>query len=154
MNALRTLFLLAAGLSVACCGPALSTNDRALNQFRQMILCMMPDSRPIFDYADYGCYCGKGGSGTPVDKLDRCCQVHDKCYSDAMQHDQCWFIIDNPYIEFYAYSCDKASKTLTCGENNNECEMFICECDRKAAECFAKSPWIPEHEHLPSDRCQ
>lgn len=39
-------------------------------------------------------------------------------------------------------------------DNNNECEMFICECDRKAAECFARSPWIPEHEHLPSENCQ
>lgn len=34
-------------------------------------------------------------------------------------------------------------------DNNNECEMFTCECDRKAAECFARSPWNPEHEHLP-----
>ncbi|XP_053267922.1 phospholipase A2, minor isoenzyme isoform X1 [Pleuronectes platessa] len=154
MNALPTLFLLAAGLSVAWCASALSINDKALNQFRQMILCTMPDSSPIFDYTDYGCYCGYGGSGTPVDDLDRCCEVHDQCYSDSMQHDECWPIIDNPYTEFYAYSCDEASKTVTCGKsNNNECEQFICECDRKAAECFARSTWNPEHEHLPSDRC-
>lgn len=43
----------------------------ALNQFRKMILCVKPDSWPILDYADYGCYCGYGGSGTPVDDLDR-----------------------------------------------------------------------------------
>uniref|UniRef100_A0A8D3C3S0 Phospholipase A2 n=1 Tax=Scophthalmus maximus TaxID=52904 RepID=A0A8D3C3S0_SCOMX len=149
MNILKTLFLLAAGLSVA-----VSSQDKALNQFRKMILCVMPDSSPIFDYADYGCYCGKGGSGTPVDELDRCCYVHDHCYSDAMQHDECRPIFDNPYTEFYDYSCDEKKKKVTCGNKNNACEMFICECDRKAAECFARSGWNPEYKNLPSDRCQ
>lgn len=44
---------------------------RALWQFRDMILCTIPDSWPVIEYTDYGCYCGKGGSGTPVDDLDR-----------------------------------------------------------------------------------
>ncbi|XP_032396210.1 phospholipase A2 [Etheostoma spectabile] len=75
----------------------------ALTQFRKMILCVLPDSWPALDYADYGCYCGKGGSGTPGQEQ----RIRD-----------------------------------------------ICECDRKAAECFGVSPWNPEHEHLPSNRCQ
>nr|APJ38027.1 phospholipase 1 [Lithognathus mormyrus] len=149
MNTLQTLLLVAVGLSVAH-----SLDYRALNQFRQMILCVMPDSSPVFDYADYGCYCGYGGSGTPVDDLDRCCEVHDACYSDAMHHSECWPILDNPYTEFYSYSCDEPSKTVTCGSSNNECEMFICECDRKAAECFGRSPWIPERDHATRDKCQ
>ncbi|XP_035464755.2 phospholipase A2 isoform X1 [Scophthalmus maximus] len=144
MNTLQTLFLLAAGPSVG----------KALHQFRNMILCVMPNCSPVFDYADYGCWCGLGGSGTPVDDLDRCCMVHDHCYDDAMQLDECWPIFDNPYTEFYAYSCDEKNKTVTCGSKNNICEMFICECDRKAAECFARSRWNPEHEHLPSDQCR
>ncbi|XP_060933665.1 phospholipase A2-like [Limanda limanda] len=144
MNALRTLFLLATCLSVG----------ESLNQFRKGIQCLVPDSSPVLDYSHYGCYCGWGGSGTPVDKLDRCCQVHDKCYDDAKQLEQCWGIFDNPYTEVYAYSCDEASKMITCGENNNACEMFICECDRKAADCFARSPYNAENKRLPSERCQ
>ena len=44
---------------------------KALWQFRNMIVCAQPESWPVLDYADYGCWCGKGGSGTPVDELDR-----------------------------------------------------------------------------------
>ncbi|KAJ4926262.1 hypothetical protein JOQ06_008443 [Pogonophryne albipinna] len=51
--------------------------------------------------------------------------------------------IDNPYTELYSSSCD--NKKVSCGSDNNECEMFICECDRKAAECFGRTPWLPEN---------
>ncbi|XP_053267928.1 phospholipase A2-like isoform X2 [Pleuronectes platessa] len=150
MNALRTLFLLAAGLSVG----EPSIQPRALNQFRKGIQCLVPDSSSVLDYVDYGCYCGYGGSGTPVDELDRCCEVHDKCYDEAKEYHECWPIIDSPYIKWYAWSCDEASKMITCGKNNSVCEQFICECDRKAAECFARSPYNPENKNLPSERCQ
>lgn len=43
---------------------------------------------------------------------------------------------------------------LSLSGNNSECEMFICECDRKAAECFAVSGYNEENKHLPSDRCK
>ncbi|CAL8294801.1 unnamed protein product [Gadus morhua 'NCC'] len=127
---------------------------KALWQFRNMILCVQPDSWPVLDYADYGCWCGKGGSGTPVDELDRCCQVHDQCYDDAMQNDACWPILDNPYTEMYSYDCDSHNKNITCRRKNDLCEMFICECDRLAAMCFARSKYNPENAKLPSYRCQ
>lgn len=50
----------------------------------------------------------------------RCCQVHDYCYSDSMQHEDCWGIFDNPYTEIYSYQCDRASKTVTC---KGECDQ-------------------------------
>lgn len=49
----------------------------------------------------------------------RCCQVHDQCYSDAMQHPECWPILDNPYTELYDYSCDEKNKKVTCGSEYN-----------------------------------
>lgn len=149
----------------ACCVSAQSFDILALNQFRKMILCVMPDSSPVFDYADYGCYCGMGGSGTPVDDLDRSLLnqpllpthgiqrmpqtalyslsqniLHfdigaakcNQCYSDAMQHSACWPILDNPYTEFYDYSCDESSRTVTCGSKYS--------LNRLVTSCFVNSP--------------
>ena len=32
-------------------------------------------------FMDYGCYCGVGGDGFPVDETDSCCQFHDACWT-------------------------------------------------------------------------
>lgn len=32
-------------------------------------------------YKGYGCYCGFLGSGKTLDGIDRCCAMHDYCYS-------------------------------------------------------------------------
>ena len=37
--------------------------------FGLMISC--ETGRSSFDYLDYGCFCGLGGAGTPVDDLDK-----------------------------------------------------------------------------------
>ncbi|CDQ71200.1 unnamed protein product [Oncorhynchus mykiss] len=34
-----------------------------------------PDSWPVLDYTDTGCYCGKGSLGTTVNPLDRLCMA-------------------------------------------------------------------------------
>lgn len=132
----------------------MSSRMQSLPQFRTMIQCMLPHREPILDFADYGCYCGYGGSGTPVDDLDRCCQVHDNCYGYAQQHPACIHFWESPYFKVYSFRTDKREKVITCEDEADACARFICECDRRAAECFAKSPWIPEHQHLPSDRCK
>uniref|UniRef100_A0A4W3IIW6 Phospholipase A2 n=1 Tax=Callorhinchus milii TaxID=7868 RepID=A0A4W3IIW6_CALMI len=121
-------------------------NSKALWQFRGMIKCSIPDSNPLLEFNNYGCYCGYGGGGTPVDTLDQCCFVHDNCYGDTMEMEECWPIFDNPYTEIYAYTCDDS--IVKCTSDNGPCEMAICECDRKAALCFSKAEYHEEHKNL------
>ncbi|NWX11558.1 PA21B Phospholipase, partial [Aegotheles bennettii] len=134
--------------SVGAASAALS--PRAVLELRSMIKCTIPDSHPLLDFGDYGCYCGLGGSGTPVDELDRCCQAHDHCYEQAKKLESCKFLFDNPYTEWYRYTCSKGE--ISCSSKNNECKMFICNCDRTAAMCFAKAPYNPQHKKLDSEK--
>lgn len=57
-------FLLSLYSIIAC-------ERRGLREFRQMVECKLPERDPLLDFWDYGCYCGLGGQGTPVDDLDR-----------------------------------------------------------------------------------
>ncbi|XP_074966732.1 phospholipase A2 isoform X2 [Phalacrocorax aristotelis] len=140
MNSLALLFLLSVGAASA------ADSSRAMWGFRSMIKCTIPNSYPLLQFADYGCYCGFGGSGTPVDELDRCCEVHDHCYAQAKRLESCRHIVDNPYTKPYSFTC--SSGQITCNSDNDECEMFVCNCDRAAALCFAKAPYNPEHHKL------
>ncbi|XP_032899539.1 phospholipase A2-like [Amblyraja radiata] len=116
-------------------GDTESIQPRNLLQFSNLIKCAIPGSHPLLTFNDYGCYCGIGGQGKPVDELDRCCQTHDKCYDGAKKMGCKNF--NNPKAVGYKYTCSK--KTLTCDSKNDKCAKFVCECDRKAAVCFAKA---------------
>ncbi|XP_064248412.1 phospholipase A2 [Passer domesticus] len=115
-----------------------------------MIKCTLPKSHPLLEFNDYGCYCGLGGSGTPVDELDRCCQTHDNCYSQAMKMESCKFLLDNPYTKIYDHTCSNGQ--VTCSSKNKDCAEFICNCDRTAAMCFAKAPYNAQYKHLDKDK--
>ncbi|XP_047647400.1 LOW QUALITY PROTEIN: putative inactive group IIC secretory phospholipase A2 [Phacochoerus africanus] len=53
-------------------------------QFQRMVKHITGWSA-LCSYYGYGCYCGLGGKGTPVDDTDRCCLTHDCCYERLKQ---------------------------------------------------------------------
>ncbi|XP_052610892.1 phospholipase A2-like [Peromyscus californicus insignis] len=140
MKLLLLITLLTAGAT------AHSINPRSLLQFYDVIKCTIPESHPLEEFNDYGCYCGYGGSGAPVDELDRCCQTHDNCYGQAMKMESCKSFIDNPYSSSYSYSC--SGNEITCSDKNDPCEDFICNCDREAAICFSQAPYNKENKGI------
>ena len=53
-------------------------------------------------YVNYGCWCGPGGSGTPVDGSDACCRTHDHCYDRILKNETC-----DPYLDNYKFKDGK-----------------------------------------------
>ncbi|XP_043925596.1 phospholipase A2 isoform X2 [Protopterus annectens] len=142
---IQTVFLIALMAAVT----SANGNTKAIWQFREMIKCVLPASSPILEFNDYGCYCGFGGSGTPVDQLDRCCQTHDSCYKQAKSHSACIPVIDNPYTNTYSFTCSGGKLTCNSGK---VCDQFICECDRIASVCFAGAPYNKEYKNLDKNK--
>ncbi|XP_026550339.1 acidic phospholipase A2 S5-32M-like [Notechis scutatus] len=104
-----------------------------LAQFDMLIQCANHHSRATWHYMDYGCYCGWGGSGTPVDDLDMCCKIHDDCYAKA-ESSSC-----NPKWTMYDYYCN--SEGPYCRNIKKKCQRSVCDCDVEAAFCFARTPY-------------
>ena len=51
---------------------ALMFTKRGVAEFTLMGLCYLGLERHPHEYLGYGCYCGIGGKGEPLDETDRC----------------------------------------------------------------------------------
>ncbi|XP_071492901.1 phospholipase A2-like [Diadema antillarum] len=120
-------------------------------QFGGMIDCLV--RRGSLAYNGYGCYCGLGGSGKPLDATDRCCRQHDECYSRLKRQGICKGD-KSVYITWYKVDmtqCDTPNAKITCSHHHQysffdsllagrqaRCAMALCHCDRTSAFCFAR----------------
>uniref|UniRef100_A0A8D0BR41 Phospholipase A2 n=1 Tax=Salvator merianae TaxID=96440 RepID=A0A8D0BR41_SALMN len=97
------------------------------SQFDQLIQ-LSTVTHGLANFTNYGCHCGLGTQGFPVDAIDRCCHAHDCCYNKAEMFG-C-----KPSVHTYQYYAQRDK--IKCGEDR--CEKLVCECDQKAAKCFRK----------------
>ncbi|XP_074874067.1 group IIF secretory phospholipase A2-like [Carettochelys insculpta] len=102
----------------------------SLLDFKLMILKITRKST-LLSYNGYGCHCGLGGRGKPLDKTDWCCHTHDCCYKKL--NNQRW----HPFLDRYQYSI--INEDVICwNTNHSTCAQQVCECDRTAVLCFRK----------------
>nr|XP_033476043.1 phospholipase A2-like [Epinephelus lanceolatus] len=147
MNLTAPLLLL---LLTACMASG-ALLPKALWQFGKVIQCPQPGVNPL-KYNDYGCWCGFGGMGSPLDEVDMCCRVHDKCYRAARKAPGCTAIVDLPYVLVYDFTC--SNQQVTCSATNDKCQAAVCECDRVAAHCFAQTKYNPDNKNVdPKVQC-
>ncbi|XP_051029614.1 phospholipase A2, membrane associated-like [Phodopus roborovskii] len=99
----------------------------SLVEFWQMIW-LKTGQRPEIRYAFYGCHCGVGGKGTPIDETDWCCFKHDCCYA-RLEELGCG-------TKFLTYDFDYKEGQITCSENQDSCRKQLCQCDKHATICF------------------
>ncbi|XP_054857276.1 basic phospholipase A2 Sms-N6-like [Eublepharis macularius] len=102
--------------------------DGNLFQLQKMIK-EATGKQAIPNYSSYGCHCGLGGKGKPLDDTDWCCHYHDCCY-EKMENQGC-----KPKTVSYSYSY--LSGNMNCG-GGTSCEQQVCECDRNLAMCLKK----------------
>ncbi|CAJ0604841.1 unnamed protein product [Cylicocyclus nassatus] len=117
--------------------PAHVPVHEALVNFNGVCKCML--GYTALKYNGYGCWCGKGGSGTPVDGIDECCMHHDKCYDEALASGACsstfW-----EYINLYNWACNEDTKTATCTDTTDACNLALCKCDTECVKCWSQYP--------------
>ncbi|CAL4161846.1 unnamed protein product, partial [Meganyctiphanes norvegica] len=116
---------------------------RGILQMFSQLLCVQSTCSP-HRYVGYGCYCGVGGRGLPVDDIDSCCMEHDNCYGFVQL--RC-HLLDYITTE-YTWTCFRGRVLcLTRGSNKSDCYEQLCRCDESFVKCLQRYP-CPEERAL------
>ncbi|RCN38777.1 phospholipase A2 [Ancylostoma caninum] len=110
-------------------------NILSLWNFGRMGKCVLKYNPFIFNH--YGCWCGSGGGYDPIDELDKCCMIHDKCYDAAVDSKICSGTLWQ-YVAMYKWKC--VDHTAFCEPNQDACKAAICACDQAVVNCWSKQP--------------
>eukprot|EP00117_Sycon_ciliatum_P020332 scpid55962/ scgid18143/ Phospholipase A2, taipoxin alpha chain; Phosphatidylcholine 2-acylhydrolase len=118
----------------------LRRSRRNVLNFGLMTKCST-DRNPL-DYNQYGCHCGKGGSGTPVDATDTCCLRHDQCWAKVKRESSC----QDGHFATYSWKCT-VNRPTGCEQNTDACGRGFCMCDAEAATCFARHRYSEQYRN-------
>ncbi|CAK6444671.1 unnamed protein product [Pipistrellus nathusii] len=141
---LPLLLLLVPGLLPSAASSKSHVHRRGLVELAGTIHCVGP--RNPLAYISYGCYCGLGGRGEPVDAIDRCCYHHDCCYQRAKKEAGCI-----TKLQSYPWTCN--DQRIECGPTEDKCEELLCKCDQELAYCLAPAEYHLKYLFYPRFLC-
>ncbi|CAI5449606.1 unnamed protein product [Caenorhabditis angaria] len=107
----------------------------ALYQLDDMTQCKIGRTYDV--YRSYGCVCSGYAPNKPLDSIDKCCEVHNQCYTSILSTGLC----QNPNAPFYCYySWQCINKEINCS-SDNKCMSSVCNCDKLFIDCLSTIPY-------------
>ena len=85
------------------------------------------------------------------DDTDLCCHIHDQCYGRVSAE----YFACSAKLVTYAWT-GLSNNVIMCTDPTNTCDRDLCECDKAAADCFAKhrSTYNPDFYNVNQDVCR